>query len=220
MREASSSTGALCSPVGAALLDGHDDCLRYPERGWRVCLTSWHAGLAVAATSADRVRVVVCEPSSRGRHHGLARHVRLAAGRLLATGFDVEDSVDPLRVLLARRCGLHRPGPALVVLDLFRSGAIEVARRNAPSLRHLSASGGMRVTVDRDQAVPKVPADGWVLALSPAFARLMPAEISSEAAAATDPCELREQLVLHNMGGVVRRLGQAPPLAIAERVEA
>jgi hypothetical protein len=193
----------------------HDECLRDAVGGWRVCLTSGRIGLAVAAAASDRIRVVLCRPSADGNRPSVARHVRLAAARLLWAGFSVADALDALRTLMARRN--QRPGGAvLVAIDLYVTGQVEIAQWGKAVVRHVTAAGK-----DSALATPLAGIDGiddrdWLAAMpSPSPSTVL----SSVLSASLVPCDVRDRLVQRWLAGAGSGSKQPPPLVIANRVE-
>jgi hypothetical protein len=166
--------------------------------------------------------VVLCESSDEGDRSSVARHVRLAAARLLWAGFSVADALDALRVLLDRR-GQRPAGAVLVAFDLFVTGQLELARWGAATVRHVTADGNDS-SVDTPLAVVERVDDGdWLAAVSAMSMSTAPAGVFAELPRrlerATDPCQVRDSMVHSWLAEAGSAPGQEPPLVIANRVE-
>ncbi|GAB3408276.1 hypothetical protein [Flindersiella endophytica] len=190
----------------------HGDCLRDAVGGWRVCLTSGRTGITVAAAAADRIRVVLCRPASGGNRPSVARHVRLAAARLLWAGLSVSDSLDSLRVLLSRRG--QPDGAVLVAVDLFVTGQVELARWGSAVVRQVTTEGEDNVVAGPLNVLGKVADRDW-LAATPEPGELT-GGLPRALVQATHPCEVRDRLVLAGLAGTSH--DHAPPLVLANRV--
>jgi hypothetical protein len=204
----------------------HEECLRSPSAGWSVCATAWAHGVGAVVCGADRVRVVLAEPATRARQAGLTNQTRLAVARLLAVGMSVDESLDALRLLNTRQLGSGSPGPSLALLDLHRSGLVQLAGRIAPSALYVPRVGAARSHPwGGDGTCQELQlSDGdSIIAFSPSFVELISttvlAELPDRTRRDSDPCRTRDSLdtcLEKALGSQV--VNHIPPAAFASRM--
>lgn len=207
--------------AGVGPADVHHSCVDNPVRGWSVCLTAWHHGLAIAVDSPDRLRVVVVEPSTHDRSATLEPQTRLAAARLLEAGLSSSDSLEALCGLISRQWRWRVPGPSIVLLDLATSGHVEMAGRIAPPVLHVPAQRSPKGISPGDGTTVELDVDDHLLAFSPSFVERAPAralgELPQYVRTSTRPCELRDRLVRTFDDSGPADVTQVPPVALVRR---
>ncbi len=209
-------------PVGSK----HETCLRNSDTGWSVCATAWARGVATLVTGMGRIRVVLAEPTTRGRPIGMANHTRLAVARLLAADLSARESLEALRLLTSKQFGSRTPGPSLALLDLYGSGKVQIAGRITPSALYVPKVGAARsypMRADETTLAALDLASGDSLtAYSASFVELIPtdvlAQLPEQIRHQPDPCRLRDAIAESVGEGAEARPNVVPPVAFISRM--
>ncbi|MBM7788155.1 hypothetical protein [Tenggerimyces flavus] len=177
--------------------------------------------------AADRVRVLVGEPATRGRHPSVVGQLEAATAKLAAVGCPAQDSVEVLCKLMSRQLGSDfQPGPSMTMLDLHASGQVDIARRVSPPVlflgAHESPGAVCRAATTGVEAGPVRSEGGdYLVAFSPLAVRLFSSEALANVprllAGAPTPCEVRNALLDSVDGRGQDPYRTAPPLAVVRR---
>lgn len=201
----------------------HEACVHAADIGWSACVTSWVPGVAAVVSGTDRMRVILAEPATQCLPTNITRYVRLAAGRLLATGMPVGESLDALCLLTTRQLGSRTPGASLTLIDLFRSGRVDIAGRVAPPVLHVAMQDAVRPYTTHDGKSHSFAASSTdcLAAYLPTFVELVPttvlARLPDYMRQQLGPCQIRGVAAAAVTASAGIRPGAIPPLMFAQR---
>ncbi|MBM7790254.1 hypothetical protein JOD67_006934 [Tenggerimyces flavus] len=211
-------------PAREARATAHAACDVIDRFGWSVCVTSGGDGLGLLVRSRDRVRLLIGEPAIRCPHPSIDRQLQTVAAKLLSVRCPAADSVDVLCRFMNRQLGNDLlPGPSLTVIDLHKSGQVQLACRVSPPVLVLSAfdrPGSPRCAgsdgdsdMDHFQSLP----GDYLVAFSPRAVRSLSSErlatLPNRVADSRGPCALSDEL----LDSVGDRHETAPPMALVRR---